>query len=153
MCLYYRTARPPNDLMNRARQHFGTLVIARSGKMRWTAIALLRPRISTSLSNLLHWYSLTLSNKAALFSRENALNKISEAMFQLLHLRSTPSTLLPHVTRLSKIIPELIWLYTHSPSNIDLLTWQNKSSLPRIVIYPEILNFVVLIFSQGLVLH
>ena len=63
-------------------------------------------------------------------------------MFQLLHLRSTPSTLLPHVTRLSKIIPELIWLYTHSPSNIDLLTWQNKSSLPRIVISPLNLNLM-----------
>ena len=40
-----------------------------------------------------------------------------------------PSTLLPDVTQLSKIIRELIWLYTHSPSNIDLLTWQNKSNL------------------------
>ena len=47
-----------------------------------------------------------------------------------------PFTLLPRVTRLSKIIPQLIWLYTHSPSNIDLLTWQNKSSLLRNIILP-----------------
>ena len=64
---------------------------------------------------------------------------MSEAMLQL-----PPLTLLPRVTRLSKIIPQLIWLYTHSPSNIDLLTWQNKSCLLRIIILPCIQIFILL---------
>ena len=154
MCLYYRTARPPNDLLNWSRHHFGNC-LASLGRCNdlssdkictssfWNClhrnILFCSPDITTISHHIISlWAAIILyltPQKSSLTTEQNVRSNV---------IALPPLTLLPRVTRLSKIIPLLIWLYTHSPSNIDLLTWQNKSSLRRIVILMCILISILL---------
>ena len=191
MCLYYRTARPPNDLLNWSRHHFGNC-LASLGRCNdlssdkictssfWNClhrnILFCSPDITTISHHIISlWAAIILyltPQKSSLTTEQNVRSNvialpppypsascnsalkdnpnqniptvsyhiISKVIEQIIWRNAVaplpPFTLLPRVTRLSKIIPQLIWLYTHSPSNIDLLTWQNKSSLLRNIILP-----------------
>ena len=166
MCLYYRTARPPNDLLNWSRHHFGNC-LASLGRCNdlssdkictssfWNClhrnILFCSPDITTISHHIISlWAAIILyltPQKSSLTTEQNVWSNVTAP---------PPLTLLPRVTRLSKIIPELIWLYTHSPSNIDLLTWQNKCNLVIIICFTanfDVCSFCVLILSQVIVLR